>query len=952
MCLVKSLMVKIKHHGPWLLFLGLAIFYLPGDCFSQGTNLGALVSINTNTGATNGTLFRVWAPNATSVAVAGTWSGWTPIALKRNLSTLYWESTNGSGNPAVLTTALPGHEYRYIINNRSTWNNDPRAVLISTNTNSVIYSHRAFNWGNVTSPVIPPERQVMYEMHIGTFHDPNPRDTAPGTFDDAIERLPYLQRLGVNVIALRPVNEFNGDRSWGYNPYQAFAIESSYGGPDGLKRFVKRAHELGMLVQLDVVHNHYLGLGPGDKPSDSIWNFDGTNNCYFYADTDRQWTPWGPRPNYDQAEVRRYIQESIKTLLDDFRIDGFRWDSPQNILGYDTTRSGANPNTVLTNGKTMMMAINRMIHTNYPNHWSIAEDADLLTVRPDGSWYATNSFHDLLRVDDVADSFDGHWQTSFHNEITPQVASNSPSIWTISNKVSGWSEPPGYRVIFTDNHDKAGGVLNAGATRLASRMVPADPAGNIARKKTLLNAALTVTAPGVPMFFMGQEFQSTGFWHDTTPLDWKTAISQEHQTFRAHRDLIELRETLPALQNSNLDSANGFVNDEADLMAFWRLGAANQDHLVILFNFSAQNLNVTCPFPTTGTWYVQFNSDWAIYGDDFSNLGPAGNTVVAALQGSSVQATVTVAAYSGMVFARISAPAERTAVDFDADGIPDGWEAMVGANTNTNDAHSDLDGDGIPNLQEYSLGRDAGSADTMYVVGMPGSIPLYNPGTNDPVDLRMAWSSVRQRWEWLGTWSGVNFLEFRFRTGPGTNGLNYGASNPQAFTDTNGLAQTSGTNNLRTTASNARYRFSFLETSGVYTVENFPISTEWREANGLPASGAWTNDTDKDGIADLLEYALGGSPTNSADGMALQSFSNTNSGGTNRLVLQWLQRTNGGSSLSVSPEMTTDLLGSWSGLTASNAISQSNVPVNHVRREVSTPQDGSRKFLRLKVTGP
>jgi hypothetical protein len=105
-------------------------------------------------------------------------------------------------------------------------------------------------------------------------------------------------------------------------------------------------------------------------------------------------------------------------------------------------------------------------------------------------------------------------------------------------------------------------------------------------------------------------------------------------------------------------------------------------------------------------------------------------------------------------------------------------------------------------------------------------------------------------------------------------------------------------------------------------------------------------------MTDLLEYALGGSPTNNADGKSLQTITNTNSGGTNRLVLQWVQRTDGGGSLVLTPELATDLAGSWSPLTSSNAANSSGVPANHIRKEVSTPQDGSKKFLRLKVSGP
>jgi hypothetical protein len=160
------------------------------------------------------------------------------------------------------------------------------------------------------------------------------------------------------------------------------------------------------------------------------------------------------------------------------------------------------------------------------------------------------------------------------------------------------------------------------------------------------------------------------------------------------------------------------------------------------------------------------------------------------------------------------------------------------------------------------------------------------------------------------------------------------------------------TNNASVNLAAGRHRFIFSETNGGYTVQSFPVSTEWREVNGLAAAGSWTNDTDKDGMMDLLEYALGGSPTNGADGRTLQTMATTNSSGTNRLVLQWLQRTDGGSSLAITPESATDLTGVWSSVTASNASNQAGVPANHQRREVSIPQDGSKKFLRLKVSGP
>jgi 1,4-alpha-glucan branching enzyme len=794
---------------------------------AQMPPLGA--TVNRSGSTITGVTFCVWAPNATGVALRGDFNGWGETAMTKDNATGYWA--------ASLAGARPGQEYKYFVrwtgNSSGSWKQDPRAVWVRQG-NSVIYDHAAFTWGDTARPAIPVDRQVMYEMHIGSFHDPDPSDGRPGTFDDAIARLDYLRRLGVNVIALMPVNEFGSDYSWGYNPEHVFAVEAAYGGPDGLKRFVRAAHERGMKVQLDVVHNHW------NAPGDGVWEFDGPANIYFPSDARRRWTPWGDRPDYAKPEVRDYIEDNIRMLLDEFRIDGFRWDSPQNILGFSLNSESANPDNVLPEGKTMMMALNRLIHEQYPGRWSIAEDSDLLSVVPAG-YYGAGTFHDALRVASAADSFDGHWQTSFHNIITPQIAATSPDVGEILSKVNGWSEPPGYRVIFTDNHDKSG-ILNS-STRLASRMDPLSPEGRTARKKTLLNAVLTLTAPGTPMLWMGQEFHATGPFDDRQPFDWRAAAAQ-HRVFRAHRDLVALRETLPALQNSDLSTASGGLNEDLDVVIYFRrAGGLAANDVVVFLNFSGQTRNnVNVPFSSSGTWHVQMNTDWPVYGADFNNIGPGGAISV----GSNGRAELSIGPHSAIIFARNPAAAGVSVDDADGDGMSDGWESMTGVP----DPDGDPDGDGISNLREYQLGFDPGVADPTTVAGTfngwnSAGASMRASGVTDEVEY-LYWSPEARtevgKFIFAGAWYGL------------AGQPNLGAEDNIAFTTPSG-----GYVRLAFNTRTRTHSITMIGTTAgaMIDADNDGMDDHWERFHGVSSAAA---NPDGDAFTNLQEFGRGSDP--------------------------------------------------------------------------------------------
>ena len=164
----------------------------------------------------------------------------------------------------------------------------------------------SFSWTDDSWSGLALDELVIYELHVGTF-------TEQGTFDGVIDLLPYLSSLGITAIELMPVAQFPGRRNWGYDGVSLYAPQNTYGGPNGLKRFVDAAHSAGIAVILDVVYNH---LGPEG-------NYLHEFGPYF---TDRYATPWGSALNFDGAHcdmVRKYFIHNALYWIDEYHIDSF-----------------------------------------------------------------------------------------------------------------------------------------------------------------------------------------------------------------------------------------------------------------------------------------------------------------------------------------------------------------------------------------------------------------------------------------------------------------------------------------------------------------------------------------------------------------------------------------------------------------------------------------------------
>ena len=562
----------------------------------------------------SGTAFRVWAPFAETAHVAGEFSSWIGIPMARDPDGGTWS--------VDIPGARPGQRYKYIFNGHI-WKRDPRARQVNHSSgDSVIYDPAAFDWGDDKPPAIPRSDLVIYQLHVGTFSGGNP----PATFAEAIALLDYLRVLGITAIQLMPVNEFPGGHSWGYNPAEEFAVETDYGGPDAFKRFVRAAHEHGLAVFVDVIHNHY---GPTDL---DLWQFDGWSEnglggIYFYND-ERAHTPWGStRPDYGRPEVRAFIRDQIFMYAEEYHVDGFRWDSVYHIINTEMDNN--------TQGVQMLQAINRELAEIHPALLRIAED---------------HAFdHDM--------AFDGQWDIGHRWALFHQIANawdHERDMRTAAGTLIDW--PGFHRVIFTEAHDYIA-RMNDNRSRVPAAIHPENPESIWARKRALLGAAMVLTTPGLPMIFQGQEMHETQAFHDDTPLRWDRTNTHAG-IVRAYRDLIGLRRNLdgttPGLQGAGIGVHH--LDNSNKVMAFvrWDQGGCTDD-VVVIANFSCHDYDqndYVIRFPSAGTWHRRFNGDSTAYAADFRDVGA--DRIDAA--GEPPMATVAMGKYSLQIFSKTPPP--------------------------------------------------------------------------------------------------------------------------------------------------------------------------------------------------------------------------------------------------------------------------------------------------------
>ncbi len=571
------------------------------------------------------TCFSVWAPAVETASV---------VILDAEGETAYPMERRDAGLfQAQLPGVAAGTDYLYRLDGgRDRPDPVSRHQPAGVNGPSRVVDPTAFQWSDSGWQGVETADLLMYELHVGTFSN-------AGTFDAAAERLAYLRDLGVTAIELMPVAEFPGRRNWGYDGVHPYAPQSSYGGPDGLRRLVDRAHRAGLAVFLDVVYNH---LGPEG-------NYLAEFGPYF---TTRYETPWGAAINFDGAdsdEVRRYFIDNARYWVTEFHIDGLRLDAVQMIFDFGAYHFLAE----------LADAVHRVAEAAGRRVQIIAE-SDLNDPR-------------LVRSHDRGGfNLNGMWNDDFHHAIHAALTSERNGYYSdfggvepvartlqdrfvLAGRYSAYrrrrhgapaSDIPADRfIVFIQNHDQVGN--RARGERLSEL---------VTHEQRKLAAAMLLLSPYVPLLFMGEEYGETNpflyfvdhgdaelveavregrrrefasfGWTGSIPdpgaeetflrsrLEREKAVRPPHsQLARLYHDLISLRRSEPALRPGAARYRVASDVEAGSVTIFYECGG---QALLVAHNLAAAQAKLRPSIPA-GVWRRQVATDDAVYGGS----GPA-----------------------------------------------------------------------------------------------------------------------------------------------------------------------------------------------------------------------------------------------------------------------------------------------------------------------------------------
>jgi len=434
--------------------------------------------------ASGGVRFALWAPSCPQVAVERV------ATDARRIDSRPMQRDADGWHQCIWAEAGPGTNYRFDVGQgRSVPDPASRFNPQGVHGPSEVIDPCGYEWSDASWCGLPWHQATLYELHVGCF-------TPEGTLDAAVARLPYLCALGIRAVELMPLAAFSGRRGWGYDGVLPYAPHPAYGTPQQLKRFVDTAHQLGLMVLLDVVYNHF---GPDGNYLHAY--------CPQFYDATRT-TPWGPALDFDgdaAGTVRRFFIDNALYWVDEYRFDGLRLDAVHAMHDGSPTHLVEDIAAALRDGPGRHRQLHLVLENDHNIARWLARDSSGRPRTARAQW--NDDWHHAAHVLATGEG-EGYYQDYRDAPVAGLaralaegfVYQGQPSLHRGGRSRGEPSAelPSQAFVAFLQNHDQVGN--RAFGERL-------DTLACTERLETLL--ACLLLAPHVPMLFMGEEFAAS-----------------------------------------------------------------------------------------------------------------------------------------------------------------------------------------------------------------------------------------------------------------------------------------------------------------------------------------------------------------------------------------------------------------------------------------------------------
>jgi 1,4-alpha-glucan branching enzyme len=417
---------------------------------------------------------------------------------------------------------------------------------------------------------------VIYEMHVADFSGGEDDPDKRGKYVDAIAKLDYLCELGINAIELMPVNEYPGDYNWGYKVRHYFATESSYGSTEDLKRLIDECHARGIRVFLDGIYNHTDEECPLMLIDRNYWYYE---HMHYPEDPANYWGPEFNYDNYDEAlDVKpawKFVGDVVRYWVQEYHIDGIRFD-----------------------------AVRQLANDEFLD-W-LAKQAKK-NAAPKPFYNIAENIPDTSAITTPEGPLDACWHESFRYFLIPHICGKSFEL----EKLKEVLDPR------RQGYESTTNVINYLATHdrehLFRELGDCGIFDEAAFGRAKLAAVVLMTAMGVPMLWMGEEFGEHKRKSEKVTQPKKIAWpllerDLNRDLFEYYKKLITLRKQNPALQSDKIEFFH--ENPEAKVLAYMR-GNDEGSRVVVVANFSEKFLKgYHVPnFPEAGTWHDWMGND-------------------------------------------------------------------------------------------------------------------------------------------------------------------------------------------------------------------------------------------------------------------------------------------------------------------------------------------------------